>query len=148
MKFQHAIECLERYRVKYEDDIRWYQQGNRMSADMSDEDRQEHIAELTVKRDEVVLAIQRIREGKLDRRVSEKPVFFRYFIVLNQKWEVLLRGQINEDRSITITYRYNAPERNVSERYSDFEVVFHMIPVGTLPTIQFAEDAATLKEFL
>lgn len=75
-----------------------------------------------------------------------------HFVVLDQKWEVLLKGYVNADGSVMLTFRYSAPnDGQVSESYSGFDVILNMIlPLirsGTLPTIQFG-DEEKIKEFL
>lgn len=75
------------------------------------------------------------------------PNIRQHFVVLDEKFKVLLKGHIGEQRDVTLTFRYNAPEREVSEQYSSFDVILNMIPPGTLPTIQFG-DEATVEKFL
>ena len=71
-----------------------------------------------------------------------------HFVVLDERWQVLLKGYINEQRNVMLTYRYNAlNDKQVSESYSGFDVILNLIPSGTLPTIQFG-DEDKIKEFL
>ena len=71
-----------------------------------------------------------------------------HFIVLDQRWQVLLKGTINEQHNVTLTYRYDAPNGGqVSEFYSGFEVILVLIPPGVLPTIRFGDKEA-IEEFL
>ena len=71
-----------------------------------------------------------------------------HFVVLNQKWEVLLRGSIDAQQRVRLTFRHSAPsDGQVSESYSDFGVILNMILPGTLPTIQFGDKKA-IEEFL
>lgn len=71
-----------------------------------------------------------------------------YFVVLNERFKVLLKGDIDENRSVMLTFRYNAlGDKHVSESYSSFDEVLVAIPAGTLPTIQFG-DENTIEQFL
>ena len=71
-----------------------------------------------------------------------------HFVVLNQKFDVLLRGSIDEHHKVTLTFRYSAPNGgHVSESYSGFDVILNMILPGTLPTIQFG-DEEKIQKFL
>ena len=71
-----------------------------------------------------------------------------HFVVIDRKFNVLLKGHIDEQRKVMLTYRHDAPnDGQVSELYSGFDVVLQMIPPGILPTIQFG-DEDTIKEFL
>ena len=151
MQFQYVIKCLEECQVKLEDDLRWYQQKNRRGVRLPGEDRKKRIAELTRQREEVVLALQQIREGKLDASCTlhqTKQPKIQHFIVIDQDWSVLLKGHIDTQRQVTLTFRYDAPDDGqVSEQYSGFEVILQMIPPGVLPTIQFSSENK-IKEFL
>ena len=71
----------------------------------------------------------------------------KHFVVIDEKFNLLMRGKVLADRSVLLTYRYNAPEKHVSESYSDFDAVLVGIPAGTLPTIQFG-DEGKLNEFV
>lgn len=71
-----------------------------------------------------------------------------HFVVLDQEWVVLLKGKIDEQQNVMLTFRYNAPNGgHVSESYSGFDVILHMIPAGTLPTIQFG-DETQINQFI
>ena len=70
-----------------------------------------------------------------------------HFVVLDQKWQVLLRGYINEQRQAILTFRYNAPGGDVEESYSCFDVILDIIPPRTFPTIQFG-DAEKIERFI
>ena len=64
-----------------------------------------------------------------------------YFVILNQKWKVLARGYMLEDDKVFLTYRYNAVNKEIREKYSGFEPIIAMLPPGTRPTIQFGDEA-------
>ena len=88
-------------------------------------------------------------EGNLDEHIEIQRTdenIHQHFVVLDEKFEVLLKGHIGEQRNVILTFRYNAPERKVSEQYCSFDVILDMIPVGTLPTIQFG-DKDTVEKF-
>ena len=148
MQFEYVIKYLEKAKVQLEEDIRFYRQENGRFA-VSDAKKAEYLADLESQHAEVILAIQRIREGRLSV-IGEgvKPNDFQHFVVLDQSWEVLLRGHINENQIVVITYRFSAPEREVLEQYSDFAAILNMIPIGTLPTIQFGDEETINRFFL
>ena len=60
-----------------------------------------------------------------------------HFVVVDEKFQVLMRGCVFEDRKVTLSFRHSAPETEVTESYSSFDCILQMIPSGTLPTIQF-----------
>jgi len=80
-----------------------------------------------------------------------KPIdlnFPYHFVVLDQRWCVLLKGTIDEQQRVELTFRHSAPnDGRVSESYSDFGVILNMILPGTLPTIQFG-DEAKINQFI
>ena len=72
----------------------------------------------------------------------------KHFVVLDENFSVLLKGQICKQRNVMLSYRHDAPNKgHVSESYSSFDAILQIIPPGTLPTIQFC-DEDKIKEFL
>jgi len=64
-----------------------------------------------------------------------------HFVVLDERWQVLIKGYIDEQQRVMLTFRHSAPnEGDVSESYSDFGVILNLILPGTLPTIQFGDE--------
>ena len=71
-----------------------------------------------------------------------------HFVVINEKFRVLMRGYVFENRRVMLSFRHDAPEDGeVSESYSGFDCILSLIPPGTLPTIQFG-DAEKIKRFI
>ena len=63
------------------------------------------------------------------------------FVIRNQKGEVLARGHLSDDgNQVCLTYRYNAADEEICEKYSGFEAIIAMLPPGTRPTIQFGGE--------
>ena len=71
-----------------------------------------------------------------------------HFVVIDERFSVLMRGYVFENRNVRLSFRWNAPgDHQVSESYSSFDCILSLIPPGTLPTIQFGDKAA-IEEFL
>ena len=91
------------------------------------------------------------RDGKGHKtmRIRETDAKILYhFVVLDERFEVLLKGHIYEQRNVMLTYRHNAPnDGQVSGDYSTYDTILQIIPTGVLPTIQFGTEE-TIKEFL
>ena len=76
------------------------------------------------------------------KALSDKPDGLKlpcHFVVLGEKFQILLKGHINEQRNVRLSFRWNAPgDHQVSESYSGFDCILALIPPGTLPTIQLS----------
>ena len=71
-----------------------------------------------------------------------------HFVVIDERFSVLMRGYVFENRNVRLSFRWNAPgDHQVSESYSSFDCILSLIPPGTLPTIQFGNKKA-IEEFL
>ncbi len=80
------------------------------------------------------------------READGKVIY--HFVVLDERFEVLLKGHIYEQRNVMLTYRHNAPnDGQVSEHYSSFDAILQIILTGALPTIQFG-DENTIEKFI
>ena len=64
-----------------------------------------------------------------------------HFVVIGEKFKMLMRGCVFENRHVMVSFRHDAPENgDVSEFYSSFDCILSLIPPRTLPTIQFGYD--------